>query len=241
MEVDPDDDWAIDNILFEHTDCEEQDTEELTYIDNYMTPDTLNNFVSLVNMFEPEYLTGGDNNIYVAANVNWEEGTIDDFMEEYFHQEWNSDSWEVLDAIGCALWRGRRNDLKKYVDSEITYPYVYNPVGGGARGFMTTFTYLQLLQIIGMTRINNFSELREHSLNAIACCVNDVWYDSWDIDDDGHKEINDALNRIINNLKDTYKDDYKERKNNTIEFKKIMKDLKFTSQGYGWGRTKMDT
>ena len=234
MDVSIDDDWALDNVLYDYSECEEQEEEELSYIDNYMTPDTLNNFVNFVKIFEPEYLTDGDKNIYVAANVNWEEGTITDFMDEYFQKEWDSQSWEILEAIGCSLWKGRRRDLAEYVESEITYPYVYQR-GYNNDMFITTFTYMQLLQIIGITRIKNFSELREHTLNEIACCVNDVWYDSWDIDEDGHKEINDALNNVINSIRKNYENDYVERKNNRIVFNKIMADLKFIRRGYGWG------
>ena len=205
LDVSAEDDWALDVVLYDSDECEEQDSEELTYIDNYMTPATLENFIELVKMYEPEYLTAGDNNIYVAANVRWDEGTITEFMDEYFEQAWENDSWEVLDAIGCAIGRGRKNELAEYIDGEITYPFEFE-----YDYFSTPFTYTQLLQIIGNTRINNFSELREGDLNEVACCVNDVWYDSWDIDDEGHKEINYRMNVVINNLKEAYKDDYKE-------------------------------
>mgnify|MGYP003653330964 CR=1 FL=1 len=230
MGVSIDDDWALDIVLYDSDECEEQDSEELTYIDNYLTPHTLQNFVDLVKKYEPEYLTAGDNNIYVAPNVRWEEGTIVEFFDEYFESSWERDNWEVLEALGCAIGSGRKRELSKYIDEEITYPFEFE-----YDYFTTTFTYPQLLQIIGNTGINNFSELRERDLNEIACCVNDIWYDSWDIDDEGHKEINDRMNSIINTIREEYKDNYTEIKNNILDFKSIMKDLDFVSRGYGWG------
>jgi hypothetical protein len=100
---------------------------------------------------------------------------------------------------------------------------------------MTPFSYIQLLQIIGTTGINNFSELREWDLNEIECCVNDMWYDAWDVDDEGYENINDSMNHIINKIREEYKDNYTEIKNNTLNFKRIVKDLNFISRGYGWG------
>jgi len=136
----------------------------------------------------------------------------------------------VLEAIGCAVWRARQEAVADEIKQEVTYE-----MEATTNGFYTKISYPQLLQLIGSGGINNFSELREWDINEIGYNLSDSWYDAWDIDEDGLKDINYAMMRTLDEIDEKYKGNYEDSKNNREVFKKLMDHLKFRNNTNMWG------
>ena len=216
--------------MYDYSDCEEMETDELQYIDHYMTKQTNEKFVEIIRVFEPDYLK--ENPISDSGLPSeTSEGAYDTFLQEYFENDWESDSWEVLEAVGCAVYRSRKESVLDVIQSERTYHFDVGPNDI----INTQISYRQLLQLIGTLDLNNFSELRENDINELDINLSDDWYDAWDIDDDGIEEINYAMMSILNKLYKKYEDSYDSSKVNQKEFEKLMEFLHFKSPSYGYG------
>lgn len=227
LDIDMDDDWAFDTAFHGYDDCEEMETDELQYIDNYMTPKTQNRFRDFVNKFEPTFWEDED----VNPDRLDDEGVFDLFFQKYFSREWETDSWEILEAIGCSVWRARKSQTEEEINDDAVYEMDY--VG---RDYMSTYiSYPQLLHLIHFYKIKDFSEIRNHEINRIESNLQDVWYDAWEVDDEGVKDLNYAMMSIIDKLEKKYSDTYDEAKKNISEFSKILKDLGIKKHTW-WGR-----
>jgi len=237
LDIDEDSDWAFDSAIKNWSDCEEMESEELEYIDHHFTPQTNEKFIDMVNTYEPKFWEEEDIDSTSQLNIFKTEGVYDMFLTKYFEKEWENGSWEVLEAIGCAVWRARQAAVKNEIEDEVTYEMeLYGSDRmRGEDTFLTKITYPQLLQLIGSLDINNFSELREWELNQIGYNLSDSWYDAWDIDQEGLEEINYTMMSILNKLDEKYGDRYGEAKQNEEEFKKLMEDLKFHFNTNMWG------
>ena len=64
-----------------------------------------------------------------------------------------------------------------------------NYEGGNDELWKLDITYTQLLYIIGDKKINNFSELEDTEINHIDGGLHDVWYDAWDMDEEGMSRL----------------------------------------------------
>ena len=237
LDIDEDSDWAFDSAIKNWSDCEEMESDELQYIDNHFTPQTNEKFIDMVNTYEPKFWEDEGIDSTSQLNIFKTEGVYDMFLTKYFEKEWENGSWEVLEAMGCALWRARQASVKDEIENEITYEmelYGHDRMRGEDT-FLTKITYPQLLQLIGSLDINNFSELREWELNQIGYNLTDSWYDAWDVDDEGMADINYTMMSILNKLDEKYGDRYGEAKQNEVEFKKLMEDLKFKFNTNRWG------
>lgn len=227
LDIDMDDDWAFDTAFYEYNDCEEMETDELQYIDNYMTPKTQNRFRDFVNKFEPTFWKDED----VNPDRIDDEGVFDSFFQNYFSREWESDNWEILEAIGCSVWRARQRQTKEEIDDEAVYQMDYY----NSHYMSTYISYPQLLHLIHFYNIKDFGEIRNHEINSIGSNLQDVWYDAWEIDEEGIKDLNYAMMSIMDKLEKKYSDSYDEAKKNISEFSKILKDLGIKKHSW-WGR-----
>lgn len=228
MEIDEDSSWVFNAAMMEYDDCEEMDVEELQYIDHWMDESTKEKFLEVVDEYEPGYFAKND---VAPPNANGEsEGVYDTFLSHHFEKEWDDRAWTVLEHIGCAVYRSRVQHVKQEIEEDLTYPI---EVWGDKT--KTTISYSQLLQLIGLLGINNFSELREWSINSIDGNLTDEWYDAWDMDDVGIKGVNEAMVDFLDHLLEKYEDKYDEAKNNELAFTKIMKDLGYEKPSWGYG------
>jgi hypothetical protein len=228
--IDGDEDWAFDSAMGTYTDCEEMSDDELTYIDHHFSPKTNEKFIDIVNRYEPDYWKEEGINPTSQTTIFNSEGVYDNFLTGYFRTEWDDSQWEVLEAIGCAVWRARQEAVADEIKQEVTYE-----MEATTNGFYTKISYPQLLQLIGSGGINNFSELREWDINEIGYNLSDSWYDAWDIDEDGLKDINYAMMRTLDEIDEKYKGNYEDSKNNREVFKKLMDHLKFRNNTNMWG------
>ena len=59
----------------------------------------------------------------------------------------------------------------------------------------------------------------------------DMWYDVWEVDDEGYDEMNYDFNRMLNNIKDEKLDELTKIKENTIKFEEeVVKQFGFKSE-----------
>ena len=233
LTVDEDSDWAFDSAINDYDDCEEMDSEELTYIDSHFSEKTNNKFVEFIKKYEPDFI---ENEGITTPLDGYSEGVYNLFLETFFPDSWDTDSWDILEIIGCSVYRSRKKSVKNEIEDEVTYPFdISSNYGRGEKMFETIFSYSQLLQLIGSLNLKNFSELREWDINAISYNLTDSWYDAWDMDEQALKEINEKMVEIIDNLDNTFEDNYKVIKQNKVNLKQILKDLKFDKLS-NWGR-----
>ena len=57
-----------------------------------------------------------------------------------------------------------------------------------------------------------------------------LWYDAWDMDEEGLSDFNYALNNIINEIKEYVGGDAETILKNRERYEKILKDLGFTKK-----------
>jgi len=220
MGVDQDDDWyfEIATDKYYNTDhCEELDDEELNYIGYHITPETEKKLDELAILF------GEDPNNYLWS----EDGVADEFLTNFVPEDWDRAYWEVLEALGCAVGRSRVKAVQDDVEKDKVLDYEY--VGSNRYPLWKLYiTYEQLLYIVGDKKINNFLEMEDTEINHIDGNLNDVWYEAWEIDDEGRENFNYELTSFIDGIIEKYGDDVEQLIKNREEFKKITKDLGFT-------------
>ena len=225
LTVDEDSDWAFDSAMNDYDDCEEMDSEELTYIDSHFSDKTNNKFEEFIKKYEPDFI---EKEGITTPFDGYGEGVYNLFLETFFPEDWERDSWDILEIIGCSVYRSRKQSVQNEIQDEITYPFEQNHHYGRSQiMYETSLSYSQLLQLIGSLGLKNFSELREWDINAISYNLSDTWYDAWDMDELALKEINVRMGEIIDNLDNTFEDNYKDIKQNKETLKQILKDLKF--------------
>ena len=225
LTVDEDSDWVFDSAMNDYDDCEEMDSEELTYIDSHFSDKTNNKFEEFIKKYEPDFI---EEEGITTPFDGYGEGVYNLFLETFFPEDWERDSWDILEIIGCSVYRSRKQSVQNEIQDEITYPFEQNHHYGRSQiMYETSLSYSQLLQLIGSLGLKNFSELREWDINAISYNLSDTWYDAWDMDELALKEINVRMGEIIDNLDNTFEDNYKDIKQNKETLKQILKDLKF--------------
>ena len=171
-----DDDWVYESAMGSgyHDDCEEMDYEEMNYMGNYLNQQNRERFNGLRHLmgFEP-------------IEVNNDEGEIADFLEKYFPKEAERMEDDWLYSLGCAIGRGRAKGVREYIDDEILFEYEEH-------GRMTEMfiPWSSLLRLVGKNKLENFEGIVDSEINDIGSLY-DMWYDVWEVDDEGANEMND--------------------------------------------------
>ena len=222
LDLSSDDDWAYNAAMGYggyYDDCEEMDTEELNYMNSYLTPENrgrLQNLRELVG--EPKF---------TEEELRNDEGTVYDFLEKYFPVEADRMGNYWLESLGCAVWRSRAQATKADIDDAKIFDY-------DERGRNTEMyiTWKQLLQIIGTNNVENFSDLGEIELNGLPSLY-DGWYDAWDVDDEGEKEMNEAFTEMLDDIEEEGADNIIERVKRYEDFIKKITQLGF-KKAIGW-------
>jgi len=212
------DEWYFDigaNRYHGDSNCEEMDSEELQYVGYHINADNKGKLNNLITLF------GKNPDDYPWA----EEGTLDEMMESLFPEIWESDYWELLDAIGCSVGRAREKAMVVEVQNDKVLEYEFE--GGNDELWKLDITYTQLLYIIGDKKINNFSELEDTEINHIDGGLQDTYYDAWDMDEEGLSDFNYTLNSIIDKSAEYVGDDVETILNNREKYEQIIKDLGF--------------
>ena len=183
-----DDDWVYNSAMNIHgygSDCEEMDYDEMNYVGNYLTQENMQGYNDIMTImgFEPITDFGGD------------EGDIVDFLEKYFPKESERMEADWLYSLGCAIGRGRAKGVREYIGNEILFEYEEH-------GRMTEMfiAWPSLLRVVGKNKLENFEDIVDMELNDIGNLY-DMWYDVWDVDDEGHKEMNDDFSRMLETIK----------------------------------------
>ena len=221
LDLSEDDDWVYSSAMHSHyyDDCEELDTEEMNYINNYLTPENraklqvLREMVGVPRFNEEE--------------LQHEEGLIIDFLEQYFPQHADEFSNEWLNSLGCALARGRREAMRKEIEENIVIEY-------DDRGRTTEMfiTWSQLLQIVGQNNIETWEGLAEIDLNELPSLY-DGWWDTWEVDDDGVEDLNGDFERLVEAINELGWETIKELQTKRENYVKKIEALGFKDYS-GW-------
>ncbi len=222
LDLSEDDDWAYNAAMGYrgyYDDCEEMDTEELNYMNGYLTPENrgrLQNLRELVG--EPKF---------TEQELQHDEGTVYDFLEKYFPVEADDMADEWLSSLGCAVWRSRAQATKDEIEEAKVFDW-------DERGRNTEMyiTWKQLLQVIGTKSVENFADLGEIELNGLPNLY-DGWYDAWDVDDEGSNDMNAAFKNMLDNIEEDGVDTIMDRVKRRESFLKTLGELGF-KKATGW-------
>ena len=222
LDLSQDDDWAYNAAMGYrgyYDDCEEMDTEELNYMNGYLTPENrgrLQNLRELVG--EPKF---------TEQELQHDEGTVYDFLEKYFPIEADDMADEWLSSLGCAVWRSRAQATKDEIDEAKVFDW-------DERGRNTEMyiTWKQLLQVIGTKSVENFADLGEIELNGLPNLY-DGWYDAWDVDDEGSNDMNAAFTKMLDDIEEDGVDTIMDRVKRRESFLKTLGELGF-KKATGW-------
>ena len=222
LNLNDDDDWAYNAAMGYggyYDDCEEMDVEELNYMNGYLTPENrgrLQNLRELVG--EPKF---------TEQELQHDEGNVYDFLEKYFPVESDEMSDDWLSSLGCAVWRSRAQATKDEIEEAKVFDY-------DERGRNTEMyvTWKQLLQVIGTKSVENFADLGEIELNELPALY-DGWYDAWDVDDEGAKEMNAAFTKMLDDIEEDGVNTIMDRVKRRESFLKTLGELGF-KRATGW-------
>ena len=222
LNLNDDDDWAYNAAMgygHYYDDCEEMDVEELNYMNPYLTPENrgrLQNLRELVG--EPKF---------TEQELQHDEGNVYDFLEKYFPVESDEMSDDWLSSLGCAVWRSRAQATKQEIDNAKVFDY-------DERGRNTEMyvTWKQLLQIIGTKSVESFYDLGEIELNGLPNLY-DGWYDAWNVDDEGEKEMNAAFTKMLDDIEEDGVNTIMDRVKRRESFLKTLGELGF-KRATGW-------
>ena len=217
LNLNDDDDWpyslAMGFVGGYYGDCEEMDDAELEYMNGYLTPENRGRVQNLrVLVGEPKF---------TEQELYHDEGTIYDFLEKYFPIQANNMSTGWLHSLGCAVWRGRAKSIKQEIDDEKIFDY-------DERGKNTEMyiTWKQLLQIIGTKSVKSFYDLGEIELNGLPS-LSERWYDTWDVDDEGVKDMNEAFTEMLDDIEEEGVGTITDRVKRSESFIKTLGELGF--------------
>lgn len=222
LDLNDDDDWAYNTAMGwggYYDDCEEMDVEELNYMNGYLTPENRTRLQTLRELVgEPKF---------TEQELQYDEGTVYNFLEKYFPVESEDMSDEWLSSLGCAIWRSRAKVIRQEIDDEKVFDY-------DERGRNTEMyiTWKQLLQVIGTKSVESFYDLGEIELNGLPS-LSERWYDTWDVDDEGVKNMNAAFTKMLDDIEEDGVDTIMDRVKRSENFIKTLGELGF-KKASGW-------
>jgi len=222
LDLNDDDDWAYNAAMGwggYYDDCEEMDVEELNYMNGYLTPENRTRLQTLRELVgEPKF---------TEQELQYDEGTVYNFLEKYFPVESEDMSDEWLSSLGCAIWRSRAKVIRQEIDDEKVFDY-------DERGRNTEMyiTWKQLLQVIGTKSVESFYDLGEIELNGLPS-LSEHWYDTWDVDDEGVKDMNAAFTKMLDDIEEDGVDTIMDRVKRSENFIKTLGELGF-KKASGW-------
>ena len=222
LDLNDDDDWAYNTAMGwggYYDDCEEMDVEELNYMNGYLTPENRTRLQTLRELVgEPKF---------TEQELQYDEGTVYNFLEKYFPVESEDMSDEWLSSLGCAIWRSRAKVIRQEIDDEKVFDY-------DERGRNTEMyiTWKQLLQVIGTKSVESFYDLGEIELNGLPS-LSEHWYDTWDVDDEGVKDMNAAFTKMLDDIEEDGVDTIMDRVKRSENFIKTLGELGF-KKASGW-------
>jgi hypothetical protein len=222
LDLNDDDDWAYNTAMGwggYYDDCEEMDVEELNYMNGYLTPENRRRLQTLRELVgEPKF---------TEQELQYDEGTVYNFLEKYFPVESEDMSDEWLSSLGCAIWRSRAKVIRQEIDDEKVFDY-------DERGRNTEMyiTWKQLLQVIGTKSVESFYDLGEIELNGLPS-LSERWYDTWDVDDEGVKNMNAAFTKMLDDIEEDGVDTIMDRVKRSENFIKTLGELGF-KKASGW-------
>jgi hypothetical protein len=222
LDLNDDDDWAYNTAMGwggYYDDCEEMDVEELNYMNGYLTPENRTRLQTLRELVgEPKF---------TEQELQYDEGTVYNFLEKYFPVESEDMSDEWLSSLGCAIWRSRAKVIRQEIDDEKVFDY-------DERGRNTEMyiTWKQLLQVIGTKSVESFYDLGEIELNGLPS-LSEHWYDTWDVDDEGLKNMNAAFTKMLDDIEEDGVDTIMDRVKRSENFIKTLGELGF-KKASGW-------
>jgi len=210
-----DDSWAYNTAMGNgYDDCEEMDAEELNYLGNYLNEENRDGFNSLREVMGFEQI--------VVSN---DEGGIVEFLEKYFPEEADRMENDWLHSLGCSIGRGRAKSIREYIDDEIMFEYEEH-------GSMTEMSipWTSLLRLVGKNKLESFEGILDLEINDVGE-LHDMWYDSWEVDDEGEKEMNSDFNYMLDKIEDERLDNITNIKANIEKFdEKVIKSFEFVPE-----------
>ena len=205
LNIGDDDDWAYSLAMgYGGDNCEEMDYDEMNYMGNYLNQENRGELNKIRVEMGYEQIT----------DFSRDEGEITDFLEEHFPEEATRLVEDWLYTLGCAIGRGRVKGVKEFIDDEILFEY--EEKGNNVEMFIS---WSSLLRVVGKNNIENFYGIVDMELNDIGG-IHDTYYDNWEVDDEGDRELNQDFTNMISKIKDEYLGDLKDIKKNAEEFKK---------------------
>ena len=93
-------------------------------------------------------------------------------------------------------------------------------------------TWPQLLQIVGQNNIETWEGLAEIELNRLPSLY-DGWWDTWEVDDEGEKDLNNDFSRMVDKINEIGWEKIKELQTKRENFVKTVEELGF-KPNTGW-------
>ena len=190
------------------------DSDELNYIDSYISSSAVEKFRELTKMFGIDMKPVGD--------INGED--INEFLEERYSSEWEDVGMDIINTMSEGLNEHKREEIKEYFEDESMFEF---RVSNDDVDF--SISWDMLLHLCYVHDIKSFDGLSDYDICLVEN-VYDTWSDSWGMAESYRGEIDEAFINMIDGLINDFTPEYKE---NIDKYSIIIKDLGFEKFGHG--------
>ena len=168
------------------------DSDELNYIDSYLSNEAMEKFRELTKMFGTE----------MTGELNGEE--INDFLHKKYRKEWDSGGDDLVYTMSEGLNEHKQGVMKEFFEDESLFEFTvsYDEVN-----FFLSWELL--LYLCYVNNIKSFDGLSENEIDMVEGAY-DTWSDAWGIEEPYRSEISENFISIMEKMMEEYTPEYKE-------------------------------
>lgn len=228
--IDSDDEWfySLAYGLYGESPYDEVDNEELNYMACWFSDEDLRKFIELKNKILNE-----DTPLNKGCN-DFREGEIADFLESFFPYIFNKYSAEMLDRLGHGLGKHRQKEMKNFLDNEIfldTEHLNRNYVKIHIKWEPLLYLVQNYLSRISKSLSTLFSD--DLTINAIHDNLSDIYWDSWDYDEETAEDIRYEISNMLDEIESEYGENYGNLNDFMGKVTEILDKHNFRKNNYG--------
>ena len=191
---------------------EHVDSDELNYIDNYISTTAVDKLKELAKMFGDKK----SNELFRDGDANGED--INDFLDTHYKKKWSDVGSDMLYTMSQGISEHKQKEIKEFFDDESVFEFV---VGNDDVDF--SISWDMLLYICHTYNIESFDDLSKHDINLVEGAY-DTYSDAWGFSEEYREDIEKDFTNMIDELIENFTSEYKE---NIEHYQKLVKDLGF--------------
>ena len=192
--------WVLSHVFgdYSYYDSEEVDEEELNYIWCYVKDSLWDELLKFIMEELPKEIIKDSGIDFSSEKCNgYDDGELNDFLQDTFPVAYENFQGDILAALGYAIGSNRAKEAKSWFIEESSVPIERS--NGGSYDFFLSWEHL--LVLVAQNNMKTLSELAETGTFELSSSLNDVWWDSWGVDEEYQSEIDEPMVDFLADIK----------------------------------------